>query len=280
MISPKELLEVSTQKIKDKQNLVKLCPYKRVNTKQGYSFITLLRRKAKNIEAAIQLDVNWDRDEDLGFLKVVNCKVNTQEKIKGDFCILYQDVIIFLQDFGSYTESMGQYEYGGQAVAVDKLPLIDSLSESEVFGYSCLDLLCQIDKYNVIPEFIALDLDLTTEGVYLAKVDDSTSVTMIKNSNEKLEQIKTDTVEIRAINTTRADLMQFVYELLEFGRLNNLFGLIGDYQIKEINNYDNYSNLRGIRYIIELSLCYNISIINEYLEKNISVIMFKIKERE
>lgn len=278
MISPQELLEASTQKLKDPKNSVKLCPFKRINTKQGYSFLTLLRRKAKNIQAAIQLDVNWDRDEDLGFVKDVNARVNTQEKIIGDYCILYQDVIIFLSAFSSYTESMGQYEYEGKAVAVDKLPLIDKLSADETFGYSCVDLLCQIDNYNVIPEFLALGLDLTTEGVFLAKVEDSESVSMLRKSTDRIEQIRTDILEIRCINVTRQNVMHFICDLLDFGKENNLFGLVSDYQIKEINNYDNYSNLRGIRYSIELSLCYNISSIIKYIEKNISVIMFKIKE--
>ena len=278
MIPPKELLDISTKQIQDKQNKVKLCPYKRLNTKQGYSFITLLKRKAKSIVASVELDVEWERDEDLGFLKKVNCRINTQEKIIGDFCILYQDAIIFLSDFGSYTESMGQYQYGGLAVSVDKLPLIDTEKENEIFGYSCLDLICQIDNFNVIPEFLALDLEATTKGVYLAKIEDSQSLTMITRTSEGLEQIKRDTVNIRGLNVPRKDLMIFIHSLLEFGLNNRLFGLNGDYEVREINNYDNYSNLRGIRYDVSLSLCYNIKTIIESQEKDISIVMFKIKD--
>lgn len=278
MISPQELLEASTQSISDKENAVKLCPYKRINTKQGYSFITLHRRKAKKISASIELDVDWDRDEDLGFLKKVNCSINTQEKIKGNYCILYQDVIIFVSEFTSYTESMKQYQYKGMAVGIDKMPLIDSLNDNETFGYSCLDLVCQMDNYNILPEFLALELDLLQQGIFLVKVEDSESVDMITQTNGKLEQIKKDNINIRCINSSRTDVMKFIVNLLEFGKQYDLFGLIGDYQITEINNYDNYSNLRGIRYNISITLCYNISTIIEYKEKKISIIMFKTKE--
>ena len=278
MLPPDKLLEISTEKILDKQNPVKLCPYTRLNTNQGYSFISLKRRKAKQILASIELDVSWEHDESVGYLKEVNSKVYTQEKIKGDYCILYQDAVIFLSEFGGYTESMGQYLYVGKAVRLDKLPLIDSNLHKESYGYSCVELLMMLEGYNVIPEFMSLDLDKLTEGIFLIKVNDSNNLTMIRRSDDILEQVRVDSINIRGINVSRKNLMRFVNDLVNLGRDYELFGLVGDYQIIEMNNYDNFSTLRGIQYEIILNFCYNIHTLLDCREKHITTVMFKMKE--
>lgn len=278
MLPPDKLLEISTEKILDNQNPVKLCPYTRLNTNQGYSFISLKRRKAKQILASIELDVSWEHDESVGYLKEVNSKVYTQEKIKGDYCILYQDAVIFLSEFGGYTESMGQYLYMGKAVRLDKLPLIDSNLHKESYGYSCVELLMMLESYNVIPEFMSLDLDKLTEGIFLIKVNDSNNLTMIRRSDDILEQVRVDSINIKGINVSRKNLMRFVNDLVNLGRDYDLFGLVGDYQIIEMNNYDNFSNLRGIRYEIILNFCYNIHTLLDCREKHITTVMFKMKE--
>lgn len=278
MLPPDKLLEISTEKILDNQNPVKLCPYTRLNTNQGYSFISLKRRKAKQILASIELDVSWEHDESVGYLKEVNSKVYTQEKIKGDYCILYQDAVIFLSEFGGYTESMGQYLYMGKAVRLDKLPLIDSNLHKESYGYSCVELLMMLEGYNVIPEFMSLDLDKLTEGIFLIKVNDSNNLTMIRRSDDILEQVRVDSINIKGINVSRKNLMRFVNDLVNLGRDYDLFGLVGDYQIIEMNNYDNFSNLRGIRYEIILNFCYNIHTLLDCREKHITTVMFKMKE--
>lgn len=278
MLPPDKLLEISTEKILDNQNPVKLCPYTRLNTNQGYSFISLKRRKAKQILASIELDVSWEHDESVGYLKEVNSKVYTQEKIKGDYCVLYQDAVIFLSEFGGYTESMGQYLYVGKAVRLDKLPLIDSNLHKESYGYSCVELLMMLEGYNVIPEFMSLDLDKLTEGIFLIKVTDSNNLTMIRRSDDILEQVRVDSINIKGINVSRKNLMRFVNDLVNLGRDYELFGLVGDYQIIEMNNYDNFSNLRGIRYEIILNFCYNIHTLLDCREKHITTVMFKMKE--
>ena len=279
MISPQELLQISTEKIADNKNSVKLCPYKRINTKEGYSFITLYRKKSKNISASIEISVDWQHDDELGYLKNTDVSINTQVKIKGDFCILYQDVIIFINEFSSYTESMGQYDYKGKALKLDKIPLVDgTLNSKDVYGYSCLDLISNVEGFNIIPEYLALTNMQLEEGIFLVKVDNSQSLTPIANTQNKLEQIKIDDLSIKAINVSRLKTMEFVTALLETGLHLNLYGLSGDYNISEINNYDDYSNLRGIRYEIRISICYNIyTVINE-AQKNISVVMFKMRE--
>lgn len=278
MITPKELLDISTQKIQDKENAVKVCLYKRIKTDEGYSFIVLNRRKAKSIVATVELNIDWAHDEDIGYFKQINCKVNTQEKLKGDTCILYQDAVIFINDFSSYTESIGQYEYSGRAVSIDKLPLLDgSMSSDKVYGYSCLDLLTPFDECTVLPEYLSLDLKGSKEGIFFAKVEETKSMDMIHQYGDKLAQMKIDSLRISAVNVDRNTVMHFVPRLLEYGY--DLFGLSGEYTISESNNYDDYSNLRGIRYSISLKLCYNLYTINEIYSKNISTILFKMKER-
>lgn len=281
MLSPTQLLEVSTQRISDKNNEVKLCPYTRLETKQGYNFVSLNRRKAKKISASIEVEAIWEHDEDIGYLRTVKCRINTLEKLKGNYCILYQDLVLFVNDFSSYTESMGQYQYNAKAVEIDKLPLIDYLNPNDKYGYSSLELVSSLDKYNVIPEYVALSDEFMKQGVYLVKVDDTRSISMLRQMPDGfIYQTRQDTLLFRCVNVTRDNVIKFIVDLLEFGQNEGLYGLIGDYNVREINNYDDFSNLRGIRYEVNITICYNISSLEEIKQKQISQILFKMNPED
>lgn len=279
MTSPKELLNNSVQSFQDGVNEVKLCPYTRTEVSQGYNFISINRRKTKKIIASIELDVDWRRT-DLGYLKNVNASVYTQEKITGNYCILYQDAVIFINDFSGYTEKMGQYLYKGQAVTLDKLPLIDNgVSNKEIYGYSSLDLLMSFsdEVYRMVPEYLPISLEDSQEGIFLVKIEETEAIDMLRTLKNKKFQTLLDTVTIKVLNKSRKDLIDFITDLINYSQTEELFGLVENYQISEENVYDDFSNLRGIQYQIKLKISYNIFTIQECEEKKISQVMFRIK---
>lgn len=278
MATPKQLLQNAISQIQQAGDSVLLCPFKKIVNAQGYAFFTLLKKKAKPIIASIEMQGEWQLDSEAGFVKRVNCDVFTQEKIIGDFCILYQDAIIFIVNFIGYTEKMGTYHYQGRAVEATNLPLLDKLDSEAVYGYSCFDLIASMPDVNILPATAVADTDDFSEGLIVTRISDSTDLTLIREQGDKLKQMRIDNVSLYAVNYTRAQLMQFVHNLLEYGRDNGLFGLSGSYKINELTLPDDYLKLKTIRYVCNVNLCYNIEIEFETSRRLIEVVMFKMRD--
>lgn len=255
-----------------------LCPFKKAVNKQGYAFFTLLKESTESISASVELQGEWQLDNEAGFVKRVNCDIFTQKKIIGNYCILYQDAIIFIVNFVGYTEKMGTYHYQGRAVESTNLPLIDTLDSDSVYGYSCFDLIAEMPTYNILPAYAVADNDDFSEGLVVARISDSTDLTLIREEQNKLKQMRADDVSFYGINLTRAQLMQFLQQLFEWGRDNELFGLSGSYAISELTLPDDFIKIKGIRYLCKARICYNIEIEFETSRRTIDVVMFKMRD--
>lgn len=278
MATPKELLQNAISQMQSTGDTVLLCPFKKVVNAQGYAFFTLLKDRAEPISAAIELHAEWQLDNEAGFVKRVNCDIFTQKKITGDVCILYQDVVIFIVNFAGYTEKMATYHYQGRAIESTNAPLIDTLDSASVYGYSCFELLAALPDFNILPAYAVADCDDFREGLIVARIDDSRDLTLIRDTGNKLKQMRIDNVSLYAVNLTRAQLMQFLQRLFEYGRDNELFGLSGTYEIRELTLPDDYLKLKGIRYLCKTNVCYNIEMAFETARRTIDVVMFKMRE--
>lgn len=278
MATPKELLQNAISQMQSAGDSVLLCPFKKIVNAQGYAFFTLLKDRAESISAAIELHAEWQLDNEAGFVKRVNCDIFTQKKITGDYCLLYQDVIIFIVNFAGYTEKMATFHYQGRAVEATNVPLIDNLDSASVYGYSCFELLVKLPEFNILPAYAVSDGDVFAEGLIVARIDDSRDLTLIRDTGDKLKQMRTDTVSLYAVNLTRAQFVQFLHKLFEYGRDNELFGLSGTYETCELTLPDDYLKLKGIRYLCKANVCYNIEMAFETARRTIDIVMFKMHE--
>lgn len=255
-----------------------LCPFKKVVNAQGYAFFTLLKDKAEAISASVELHGEWQLDNEAGFVKRVNCEVFTQKKIIGDYCILYQDAIIFLVNFTGYTEKMATYHYEGRAVEATNAPLIDCLDADSVYGYSCFDKVATLPDYNILPAYAVADNDSFSAGLIVARIDSSADLTLVRDTATKLQQMRKDDMCFYGVNLTRAQVMDFAHKLFEYGRDTETFGLSGSYAIGELTLPDDYLKMKTIRYYFKASVCYNIEVEKETSQRVINVVMFKMKE--
>lgn len=278
MATPKELLQNAISQMQSTGDTVSLCPFKKIVNAQGYAFFTLLRDRAESISASIELHGEWQLDNEAGFVKRVNCDVFTQKRIIGDYCLLYQDAIIFIVNFAGYTEKMATYHYQGRAIEATNAPLIDKLDSNDVYGYSCFELLASLPDFNILPAYAVANTDDFSTGLIVARIDDSRDLTLIRDTGDKLKQMRIDTVSLYAVNLTRSQLMQFMQLLFEYGRDYELFGLAGNYEIRELTLPDDYLKLKGIRYLCKTNVCYNIEIAFESSRRVIDVVMFKMRE--
>lgn len=278
MATPKSLLQNAISQIQAAGDTALLCPYKKIVNAQGYAFFTLLKDKTEAISASIELHGEWQLDNEAGFVKRVNCDIFTQKKVIGDFCILYQDAIIFIVNFAGYTEKMATYHYEGRAVEATNLPLIDRLDSDSVYGYCCFDLIAQLPEYNILPAYAVADTDDFSTGLIVARIDSSADLSLVREEGDKLKQMRKDDVSFYGVNLTRAQLMLFLHTLFEFGRDTETFGLSGSYETRELTLSDDYIKTKGIRYLIKVSVCYNIEIERESSRRTINTIMFKMRE--
>ena len=276
MATPKSLLQNAITQLQAAGDTALLCPFKKIVNAQGYAFFTLLKDKAETISASIEMHGEWQLDNEAGFVKRVNCDIFTQKKVIGDFCILYQDAIIFIVNFAGYTEKMATYHYEGRAVEATNLPLIDSLDSDSVYGYSCFDLLAQLPDYNILPAYAVADTDDFSTGLIVARIDTSADLSLVREEGDKLKQMRKDDVSFYGVNLTRAQLMQFLHSLFEYGRDTETFGLSGSYETRELTLPDDYIKTKGIRYLIKVSVCYNIETERETSRRTINTIMFKM----
>lgn len=278
MPTPKSLLQNAISQIQATGDTALLCPYKKIVNAQGYAFFTLLKDKAEAISASIEMHGEWQLDNEAGFVKRVNCDIFTQKKVIGNFCILYQDAIIFIVNFAGYTEKMATYHYEARAVEATNLPLIDSLDSDSVYGYSCFDLIAKMPDYNILPAYAVADTDDFSTGLIVVRIDSSADLSLVREEGDKLKQMRKDDVSFYGVNLTRAQLMHFLRTLFEFGRDTETFGLSGSYETRELTLPDDYIKTKGIRYLIKVSVCYNIEIERESSRRTINTIMFKMRE--
>lgn len=255
-----------------------LCPFKKVVNAQGYAFFTLLKDKAEAISASVELHGEWQLDNEAGFVKRVNCEVFTQKKIIGNYCILYQDAIIFIVNFKGYTEKTATYHYEGRAVEPTNAPLVDCLDADSVYGYSCFDKVATLPDYTILPAYAVADNDSFGTGLIVARIDSSTDLTLVREEGDRLKQMRKDDVCFYALNFTRAQFMEFAHKLFEYGRDTETFGLSGSYDIGELTLPDDYLKMKGIRYYFKTSVCYNIEIERDTSQRVINIVMFKMKE--
>lgn len=278
MATPKSLLQNAISQIQAAGDTALLCPFKKIVNAQGYAFFTLLKDKAEPISASVELHAEWQLDNEAGFVKRVNCEIFTQKKLIGDYCILYQDAIIFLVNFAGYTEKMATYHYEGRAVEATNVPLIDCLDADSVYGYSCFDKISTLPDYNILPAYAVADNDSFSTGLIVARIDSSTDLTLVRDTATKLQQMRKDNVCFYGVNLTRAQVMDFAHKLFEHGRDTETFGLSGSYAIGELTLPDDHLKMKGIRYFFKATVCYNIEIERETSQRDIAIVMFKMKE--
>ena len=192
----------------------------------------------------------------------------------------YQDMIVFLNGYSSYTETMGQYQYEGIALRNDRVKLLDINLTNNTYGFSSLDIIIGIPSYIVLPRYETLSSETFNEGVILADVVAQEPLCLSQYSDISIDHPMIDDLRFTLINMTRIEAAKFLKSLMDYSLISKEFGIISNPILKEGHDYDNVSNLRSILYEIEVKVSYNISIKLEEPQKYIKNVIFRVSSAE
>lgn len=277
-MTKEKLLKASIDSFKDNENPAILIPYEKVTTNQGFSYIVEKPNKKENISCAIHFDVNYDYKEDKGSIREVDVEISTRVKLKDgvNYLCKYQNLIIFLNSYDGYNETMKQYLYRGKALTRDKLRLLEELKE--IYGYSLYEKINKLKNFVILPKYLSLKTDFNSNVVLYESLS-SEPLSLINRRDGDLSQLIMEEIELILVNFTRQQVMVFIKELEKLSLLNNEFGFSGLYQILELNDIDTFSTLKGITYKINMKLCYNIAITHTEDIKTIKTVIFKMEDQ-
>lgn len=275
----RELLNKSVEAFSNKLNKVEIIAFNRVYTKTGYNYIIPIKSKKKYITCSIELDVNYELSENIGYYKDIKAFVYTQEKLVGSFYLKYKDLYIFINGFDNYTESLSQYKYNGVAIRSDRVILLDKNISDTTYGFNCMDIITDIPNYTILPHYENISINDFKDGVILMGITEQESPTMLYKdlSNNSINQNLIDNVKFLLINIDRSKALTFLEDLQDFSLKNLNFGIVSNPIIKEIKDYDNVSNLRTIAYEINIKISYNVATLIEKEQKAVNKIIFCVK---
>lgn len=276
----KNLLNKANKAFKDYVNKAELIPYKRTYTNTGYNYIIPDTKNLKIIDCAINFSVDYTLSENIGYFKGIRVTIDTQYKIIGNYYMHYQDMIVFLNGYSSYTETMGQYQYEGVALRNDRVKLLDINLTNNTYGFSSLDIIIGIPSYVVLPRYETLSSKTFNEGVILADVVAQESLCLSQYSDISIDHPMVDDLRFTLINMTRVEAAKFLKSLMDYSLMSKEFGIISNPILKEGHDYDDVSNLRSILYEIEVKVSYNISIKLEETQKYIKNVIFRVSSAE
>lgn len=276
----KNLLNKANKAFKDYVNKAELIPYKRTYTNTGYNYIIPDTKNLKIIDCAINFSVDYTLSENIGYFKGIRVTIDTQYKIIGNYYMHYQDMIVFLNGYSSYTETMGQYQYEGIALRNDRVKLLDINLTNNTYGFSSLDIIIGIPSYIVLPRYETLSSETFNEGVILADVVAQEPLCLSQYNDISIDHPMIDDLRFTLINMTRVEAAKFLKSLMDYSLISKEFGIISNPTLKEGHDYDDVSNLRSILYEIEVKVSYNISIKLEETQKYIKNVIFRVSSAE
>lgn len=271
------LLKSSIREFQDDKNSALLIAYNKITTDQGFSYI-IENKSCEKINCAIHFDVAYEYKEDKGPIRNVDIEISTRKKLKNDtnYLCKYQDLIIFINRYDGYNETMGQYLYKAKALPRDKLKLLENL-ENKIYGYSLFDKLSKLKDFVILPKYLSQKTNFN-ENVVLYESLGNEPLTLLNNNLNELSQVLIEDVEFILVNFTRLDVMRFIKSIEDLSIEKQEFGFSSNYKIDEINDIDTYAVLKGITYKINLKLCYNIAMEYKQNEKYINTVIFKMKD--
>ncbi|EAK7296550.1 hypothetical protein FBF91_05935 [Campylobacter upsaliensis] len=270
------LLKSAIKDYQDKTESAKLYPYKRIVDKSGHTFI-IKGKKARNIECAIHIAVDWNISENLGNLREIEVEVSSREKLDSSSLIEYKDLIIFLKAYRDYNETMRQYGYVGTALHANDLVFLKEASET--YSTSVYEKLDEIPEFEFVPKFVSKEV--WDDDKILVDVEDNTTYNLVSESYTAdyngLWQMKSNKVVFSIVNKPRDFIMRFQKALEEYSINYQTFGFLTTPIVRDVKNIDSNALTNSLITEIEVDLCYNIEIENSLDSKLIRTIIYEMK---
>lgn len=279
------------QYFKDKSHKVWLYPCERIYTKEGFCYLALDKEKRREIDCAIHYGREFVVTEEIGRLHTTNIDLSTSEAIDIQNAVLVyekmdlqsvlsegktlstpRDMYIFLKSFEGFNETFSFYQYNGEALTCDKESVLHKLDS--VYGWSVFDKLQSIENFTIFPFFA--NIETSTNKAIIAKITNQQCVSAYDNKEGTL---MIDSVKFTMLHYTRKECQDFISKVQNDCANGMLeFGIINDMQIRELDDLQETSALRGLANSIEVDLSYTLKPINVENDKTIKKIYFEIKK--
>lgn len=275
------LLKASIAEFNDKVHKVLLVPFKRIFTKEGYSYLILDRLKSREVESAIHFGREYAVTEDIGRLHTTQVEFSTREKIdipntlfiyknmdtgkakvkskKCDLELDGDDMVIFCKGFNGYNETMKQFMYEAEVLTADKLMMLKPFDD--VLGYSSFDIISQMPDYDILPRYAFIE-DKINDGVVLLNIEETTPISLpiFDRANKRYVQSNYEDISFDLLNLDRLKIAKFADKLQQYSLDSNRFGVCSDIKIAELGNLQESAALRGPAVKISLKVSYAIDI--------------------
>lgn len=248
------LLKASIAEFKDTKNNAEVYTFERFVTSTGYTYLKVDIESKKCISCAIHIDT--EKDELYGIQEVAKGFLSTRVKINNNQFVKYKNFYLFINSNSEYNETMQQYGYRVDLLTNDKLRLLSEINEE--FGNTCYDKVSTIPGYSIMP-FYSYQGDFT-QGVILFKIEESKSITMVRQHLKKLSQLREDKVSFQLVNLPRDKVFLFSRDLQEFSLSSNNFGIVSTLEIKDNEEYDKASQLKSLASSVETAISYTIEV--------------------
>lgn len=277
---------------KDKLHKVWLYPCERIYTKEGFCYLALDKDKRRAIDCAIHYSREFVVTEEIGRLHTTSIDLSTNEAIDIQNAVLVyekmdlqsilsegktqsepKDMYIFLKSFEGFNETFSFYSYNGEALTCDKESVLHKIEG--VYGWSVFDKIQSIKDFTIFPFFANIETSTNNKAI-IAKV---TNQQAIGAYDKKDGVLMVDSVKFTMLHYSRDECQKFINHLQD-SCVNGLldFGIISDIQVRELDDLQETSALRGLANSIEVDLSYTLKPISEIKEFAIKKMYFEIKK--
>lgn len=269
------LLNASIKEFEDFENNAELYNYKQVLTKQGFSYVLVDLCSKEKISCAIHLNVEKSHENEVGRQVLREGFLSTRQQIGLEQLVKYKGFFIFISRYADYNQTMKQYGYDVIVLSADNLILTGELDKT--YGFSSYDLVSFMPDWKILPYYYPI-VDYS-EGVVLLEIVESESLSIPKESNKHISQLRKDVVKFTLVNLDRKDSMRFVRDLQEYSLSSRNFGIVSTPSVQEIKRTESATGLMSLIISVDVELSYNITIFDETLtNKKIKTAIYKMED--
>lgn len=266
------LLKAALPPFTDKYEPIFAVPYKKIITAQGFSYIVKDESQKKPLKAVIHYSADYDINENAGNLKQIQATLTTRERLKGNVLIEYKGMILTPLNYSDINETIGSYDYACVGITADKLSLVNA--PKEAVGFSCFDLLWDMPNYDILPQY--LGANDYNQGVVFLSIENQKAIGLPQEDSLGAWQLMQETAILRLINFNRLDFLKFYNNLLDYSEISGKFGIIGECEIKELNDIDSRAVIKSVAYELRVDLSYSIQY-DKADDKIIRAVIFKVE---